>query len=75
MEKAPSDGNSADAVMLSQPLGKDKWSQRQIKQYEVEQRMGKKKKKKRKQNNNEHHEKTDSKKRKEEKRKRRDLEI
>ena len=71
-EKTPGDNNNnnEDADFLSQPIGKDKWSQRQIKQYEVEQRMNKKqRKKKKRKNSNQHHEKTETKKRKEEKRK------
>ena len=66
-EKTPGDNNNnnEDADFLSQPIGKDKWSQRQIKQYEVEQRMNKKqRKKKKRKNSNQHHEKTETKKRK-----------
>ena len=67
MEKE-SDGDRASTNVVTQPIDKDKWSQRQVKQYEVEQRM-KMRKKKRKKRDKQNHEKSDTKKRREQKRK------
>ena len=67
MEKE-SDGDRTSTNVVVQPIDKDKWSQRQVKQYEVEQRMNMRKKK-RKKRGKQNQEKSDTKKRREQKRK------